>query len=193
MQQIHDLRVIKTRNAIHQAFYEELAQTPFEAITVAGLASRAMIGKATFYNHYTDKYDLAKQLILTELSTLDRALISRVSEGGFDAVSDPLPEQYGDNIRHLKLMSTIHTPELDFTTVTKARFGETFRTIIQQCPVLLKHSDAVADNLTALAYSFFVTTINQAQPLDQTETREQMHEFFLTLSMLREAPPVTLD
>lgn len=52
-----DLRVTKTRSALHKAFTELLEEKNFEEITVVELCERAMIRRTTFYKHYTDKND----------------------------------------------------------------------------------------------------------------------------------------
>ena len=59
-----DLRVLKTRRAIREAFTQLLAEKPFENITVQDIIDRALVNRKTFYNHYHDKYDLAEQVML---------------------------------------------------------------------------------------------------------------------------------
>lgn len=59
-----DLRVVKTRDCIHSAFIELLAEKPLGRITVTELARRARIAKGTFYLHYQDIYDLHEQVVL---------------------------------------------------------------------------------------------------------------------------------
>jgi len=57
-----DLRIVKTRRGIREAFYELAEQIGIEKITVQNLTEKAMINRSTFYLHYTDKYDLLRQL-----------------------------------------------------------------------------------------------------------------------------------
>ncbi len=63
MEKKPDLRVMKTRRAIREAFAQLLAEKPFAAITVQNILDRAQVNRKTFYNHYHDKYDLAKQVM----------------------------------------------------------------------------------------------------------------------------------
>lgn len=68
-----DLRVIRTRKVIKEAFLNLVAEKGFEAITIQDIATNAMINRATFYLHYYDKQDLLDQLtdeIFEELSQL---------------------------------------------------------------------------------------------------------------------------
>jgi Transcriptional regulator len=54
----HDPRVRRTRAMIRQSFIDLLAVKDFEDITVQDIVDRAELNRATFYNHYQDKYEL---------------------------------------------------------------------------------------------------------------------------------------
>jgi len=53
-----DPRIKKTRRFLRKALVELIDEKGFEAMTVRDLTERAEINRATFYQHYTDKYDL---------------------------------------------------------------------------------------------------------------------------------------
>lgn len=53
MKQKTDLRVVKTRQAIHQTFKTMICEMDSREITVKELAERAQIHRKTFYLHYT--------------------------------------------------------------------------------------------------------------------------------------------
>jgi len=57
-----DLRVLKTKQGIRNAFLELRRRKPIEKITVRELSEIAMINKATFYLHYSDIYELADEI-----------------------------------------------------------------------------------------------------------------------------------
>ena len=57
MEEKRDLRVQKTYDALIAAFQELLAEKNFEEITVKELCARAKTRTATFYTHFSDKYD----------------------------------------------------------------------------------------------------------------------------------------
>lgn len=57
-----DLRVQRTRRSIINAFLELRAQKPLEKITVKELSQKALINKATFYQHFSDIYELSETL-----------------------------------------------------------------------------------------------------------------------------------
>ena len=52
-----DLRVRRTKKALSDAFMDLLSQKTFDEITVNELCDVADIRRATFYKHYSDKYD----------------------------------------------------------------------------------------------------------------------------------------
>ena len=52
-----DLRVVKTKQALCDAFQDLMEERPFEKITVNALCERAAVRRGTFYNHFFDKYD----------------------------------------------------------------------------------------------------------------------------------------
>ena len=66
-----DLRMMKTRNAIHEAFYTLRRKQPLERIRVNELCQLAQINKSTFYRHYLDVYDLS--------GALEREIIQQVT------------------------------------------------------------------------------------------------------------------
>jgi AcrR family transcriptional regulator len=53
-----DPRVKRTRKLILQAFNELLAEKGFESISVQDVTDKAEINRATFYDHFVDKYEL---------------------------------------------------------------------------------------------------------------------------------------
>ena len=57
-----DLRIIKTRKSIREAFLELRSQKALEKIKVTRLCELAMINKTTFYKHYQDIYALSEEI-----------------------------------------------------------------------------------------------------------------------------------
>lgn len=72
MDKHQDLRVIRTRKLIKDAFYESFKEKGFEKTTVSDIAKRAMINRATFYLHYQDKMDLLRCLEEEVLSDIEK-------------------------------------------------------------------------------------------------------------------------
>lgn len=57
-----DLRIVKTKKAIRDAFIELRRVTPLEKIKVRDLCRTALINKSTFYNHYDDVFALSEEI-----------------------------------------------------------------------------------------------------------------------------------
>jgi AcrR family transcriptional regulator len=57
-----DLRIVKTRNSIREAFLKLRAKNSLERIRVTELCKIAIINKTTFYKHYQDIYALSEEI-----------------------------------------------------------------------------------------------------------------------------------
>lgn len=73
-----DLRVVKTKKSIEDAFLQLRSSQPLEKIKVTELCEIALINKTTFYTHFQDIYDLSDQIedetissILSQFTRLD--------------------------------------------------------------------------------------------------------------------------
>jgi AcrR family transcriptional regulator len=58
-----DLRVRRTLQLLQKALMELMAAKSFQSITVQDIAERAMVNRATFYDHFVDKYALLEYAI----------------------------------------------------------------------------------------------------------------------------------
>ncbi len=72
-----DLRIVKTKKAIINAFLALRAKRPLEKITVRELCEMAMVNKSTFYSHYGDIYELSdsleNQVVLSVIQSMDHS------------------------------------------------------------------------------------------------------------------------
>lgn len=59
----NDLRVIRTKKLIKEAFLELIEESGFDSVTVKQLTERAGINRGTFYSHYVDKFDLMEKCV----------------------------------------------------------------------------------------------------------------------------------
>ncbi|MED0903453.1 TetR family transcriptional regulator [Bacillus cereus] len=67
-----DLRIIRTKKFIYDAFIKLIAEKGYDAITIQDITDEALINRATFYSHYRDKQDLLTTLsenVLGELTS----------------------------------------------------------------------------------------------------------------------------
>lgn len=62
-QEREDLRVKRTRKLLCVALMDLMQVSPFEKLSVNDICEKAMVHRATFYNHFTDKNDLLNYAI----------------------------------------------------------------------------------------------------------------------------------
>lgn len=65
-----DPRVRRTRQALQQALGKLLETKEFDQISVQDIAEAATVNRATFYDHYTDKWDLLECMVGTRFGEL---------------------------------------------------------------------------------------------------------------------------
>lgn len=76
-----DPRVLRTCQAFQEALIDLInSQHSFEAITVRDLAKHAGLNRATFYLHYTDKYDLFAQTMRGKLEEVASEIDDLIAE-----------------------------------------------------------------------------------------------------------------
>lgn len=69
--QKNDLRVKRTEKLIFDALMDQTIKKGFASVTVSDITVAAGINRATFYRHYTDKFDLLNKYAQTVYSLLD--------------------------------------------------------------------------------------------------------------------------
>ncbi|CAM4048178.1 TetR family transcriptional regulator [Bacillus luti] len=77
-----DRRIIKSKEAIKNAFVELMAEKGFDKITVKDICAEANIGNRTFYLHYLDKFDLLDKLVIEHINAL-KVLCAPLSQLSF--------------------------------------------------------------------------------------------------------------
>ncbi len=57
----NDLRVVKTKQALHNALLTLLSEKPLENISIAEICREANVNRGTFYLHYEQKEKLFEE------------------------------------------------------------------------------------------------------------------------------------
>lgn len=76
MNKKEDLRVIKTKNNLYHGLLMMMKEKTFEEIKVSDICNIALTNRSTFYDHFSDKYELLDSLI----KELETALINKLKE-----------------------------------------------------------------------------------------------------------------
>ena len=82
---IVDRRILKSQEAIKNAFIELMSEKSFDQITIQDIADRANVGRRTIYHHYMDKFDLLDKLIEEHINEL-RVMCESAAEMDLDFV-----------------------------------------------------------------------------------------------------------
>lgn len=88
MEKKTDKRVIKTKHAIFKAFVELLNEKDVNQITITDIAKKANINRKTFYNYYSDAYEVMEEI---ENLTVE-AFINNMGTVEFTNMADFLTE-----------------------------------------------------------------------------------------------------
>lgn len=75
-----DLRILKTRKAIKDAFLKLVQTKGYERITIQDIAEEAIINRNTFYLHYADKPDLMDNLWKESMKKLNVCINLEVND-----------------------------------------------------------------------------------------------------------------
>lgn len=74
MNDVTDLRIVKTLESIKNGFSICINQKKFTSITIADITTAAKINRSTFYKYYYNKYNLRESLIKSTLEELSNSI-----------------------------------------------------------------------------------------------------------------------
>jgi AcrR family transcriptional regulator len=67
---VRDPRVRRTRQLLQQALHKLLKEKSFDEILVGDIAEAATVNRATFYDHYSDKFALFDSMVASDFHRL---------------------------------------------------------------------------------------------------------------------------
>ena len=76
-----DPRIMRTAQACEVAIVELASERPISQVTIAELADRAGVTRATFYNHYSSPLELLTQVLVADLERVHGLEDERRTEG----------------------------------------------------------------------------------------------------------------
>ena len=156
-----DLRVIKTKRNIKNAFLELLSEKSINRITVQNILDRALINRATFYKYYHDKFHLAEQLsknCLTDISFFIEERFSCTQEmSSLEKVIQDLYTYIYDNRDLIVGLWNIETDEIHLYKDMEQLLKANCFTHLTQISVI--HDETSRDYCSVLYASVALTTI----------------------------------
>lgn len=75
-----DLRVLRTKRLLQEAFIILLQEKPFYKISVHALTTQAQINRVTFYLHYKDMEDFVEQFVQEWIEEIEKILLQEYNE-----------------------------------------------------------------------------------------------------------------
>lgn len=112
---IQDLRTIKTKRDIQAGFVKVCQQKSFEKVTVNDICQAGLVGRSTFYHHYTDKYALLEALVTEQAQQFDQLLTERMITPTQDDLLINLYEALAGAAPLLNVLLNIHTSTADLS------------------------------------------------------------------------------
>jgi AcrR family transcriptional regulator len=102
-----DPRIVRTAQACGGAIVELASKQPISQITVADLAERAKVTRATFYNHYTNPLELLIQVLLADLEGAHLHEEQRRAKGNLSA-AEMLRLSINDVADHIERFKAVY-------------------------------------------------------------------------------------
>ncbi len=63
MKKKEDLRIVKTKKSLYEGLVKLMKKNNFESIKVSDICHEALVNRSTFYDHFSDKYELLESMI----------------------------------------------------------------------------------------------------------------------------------
>ena len=76
-----DPRICRTRQMLFQAVQSLLSEKSFDSISVQDIAERSTLNRATFYDHFTDKFALLEAMMSERISASIATRMQQSTEG----------------------------------------------------------------------------------------------------------------
>ncbi|WP_158881856.1 TetR/AcrR family transcriptional regulator [Amycolatopsis anabasis] len=123
----------QVRNRVFQALRNQLYERGFDAITLAGVAAEAELGRTAMYNHFPDKESLLVAFVEEEANRYVRRLDEAVA-----AVDDPVDKLATFVRLQLTVVAEYHLPP--GSTLASALAPDTYRRVAA-------HADPITNQL----------------------------------------------
>lgn len=185
-----DLRILKSKRAIADAFFTLLVRKSFADITVLEIADEALIGQTTFYRHYQDKCDLAAHLMKESLDQLSTMFFRRLDAAATTNAPFLPASDFPKLHQHIRLLREIDTPDLSFRAVAIAHITDSIQREMSQRRISVIYGKEVASHLAIMFYSLFNAMADHSDDSDFHVAKEQIRECTEVLDALyADLPP----
>ncbi|WP_332238409.1 TetR/AcrR family transcriptional regulator [Sporolactobacillus sp. KGMB 08714] len=119
-----DLRVIKTKRLLADTLIALLRSESFKEVTVQQLCDESLIGRSTFYRHYSDKYALLEEMVVRFADDFEKYINERMHEKDITGVMQQLAGHLETNRQAIICLLDVHEEHADLSAA--------FRTILHR-------------------------------------------------------------
>jgi AcrR family transcriptional regulator len=102
-----DPRIVRTAQSCAVAIVELASERPISQVTIAEVADRAGVTRATFYNHYASPLDLLIQVLVADLDHVHRLEDERRADGGLSP-AELLRRSIADVADHIERFQLVY-------------------------------------------------------------------------------------
>jgi AcrR family transcriptional regulator len=102
-----DPRIVRTSQACRGAIVELASERPISQVTIAELAERAGVTRATIYNHYDNPLEVLIQVLLADLEAAHELEEKRRAEGGYSG-TEMLHYSIVDVSNHIERFAAVY-------------------------------------------------------------------------------------
>ncbi len=142
----------RTDKAIQQALITLLKEKPFEKITVQDILDETPVTRATFYNHYHDKYEIVEKMqeeFLTAQKEMKKELLENVPSN-FPAL---IRKSYARNRDIMECLLKVHTEKVDLRQALASELEQQYL-LSTDSPSKKAEAQVYAQALTAFQLSY---------------------------------------
>lgn len=175
-----DRRVKYTKMVLRASLIELLAEKPISRLTIKELCQRADINRATFYSHYSDQFDLLRQIEAAFIADINSYLDHFVVEAGETNMVEILAKifEYIDQNSSLCQVLLGNNSDLDFQTDIMNIVSER---VLFEWQKTIKVDEAAADYLYTYVATGSIGIIRKWLQSGRPSPPKDMAEFVIRL------------
>lgn len=154
-----DLRILKTHKSIKNAFSNLLLKENFKDITVQNICDEALIGRSTFYAHFSDKYDLLNKMVEEVAKDFKRHIEIRFNSDNsndFTDIVDNMIKYLSMKKNTIKALLEVHTETTDLYSTLKNVLIESCSSYLERKNFISKYN--VSNKFICAQYAAYVLT-----------------------------------
>ncbi len=182
-----DLRKIRTKKMIIDAFVSLVEEKGYDAVSVQDIATRAMINRATFYAHFSDKQELYDEILnyaveaLTSVISKDQLISGKkIKVKHIEAVLTGIYKNIRKNRQFFISLTDGNANEFLRKKLADVLY-EKYKTIFDSLKITENNLEVPIDFIIAYMTSIFIGTIHWWVTTDDNMTPDALAHLVIKL------------